>query len=167
MGAHPHRQIQRPSSLTPRNLDRVTTTTTRSIYIDAPVERVFDAVAHIDRFSEAVPNIREVEYLSDTRRGVGTRFKETREMRGREASSVLEVTEYEENERVRLVSNAGGTIWDTLFTTEQTRGGTELAMVMEARPHELLARISTPMIKGMVAKAIQADLNAVKEYCEA
>lgn len=87
-------------------------------------------------------------------------------MNGRVASTVLEVTEYEENERVRLISDAGGTIWDTLFTTEPRNGGTELAMVMEARPHTLLARISTPMIKGMVAKAIEADLDAVKEYCE-
>lgn len=142
------------------------TTTTRSITIAAPVERVFDAVAHIDRFSDAVPNIRDVEYLSDIRRGVGTRFKETREMNGREASSVLEVTEYEENKRVRLVSDAGGTVWDTLFTVQPANGETELAMVMEARPHTLLARVSTPMIKGMVAKAIQADLEAVKEYCE-
>lgn len=142
------------------------TTTTRSVIIGAPVERVFDAVAHSDRFSDAVPSIRDVEFLSDTRRGVGTRFKETREMNGRVASTVLEVTEYEENERVRLISDAGGTIWDTLFTTEPSNGGTELAMVMEARPHTLLARISTPMIKGMVAKAIEADLDAVKEYCE-
>lgn len=87
-------------------------------------------------------------------------------MNGREGSTVLEVTEYEENERVRIVSDAGGAIWDTLFTTRPTNDGTELAMAMEAKPHTLLARISTPMIKGMVTKAIQADLDAVKEYCE-
>ncbi|MGD2042659.1 MAG: SRPBCC family protein [Acidimicrobiia bacterium] len=142
------------------------TTATRSVIIAAPVEQVFDTVAHIDRFSEAVPAIREVEFLSETRRGVGARFKETREMNGREGSTVLEVTEYEENERVRIVSDAGGAIWDTLFTTRPTNDGTELAMAMEAKPHTLLARISTPMIKGMVTKAIQADLDAVKEYCE-
>lgn len=149
----------------PRSLDRVTTTN-RSIEIEAPVESVFDAVAHIDRFSEAVPSIREVEFLSEERRGVGTRFRETREMNGRETSSVLEVTDYAPNDRVRIVSDAGGAIWDTLFTTRATEAGTELGMVMEARPHTLLARISTPMIRGMVARAIEADLQAVKEYCE-
>ena len=142
------------------------TTTSRSISIDAPVARVFDTVAHIERFSEAVPSIKDVEFLSDERRGVGTRFKETREKNGREASTVLEVTEYVENGHVRIVSDAGGAIWDTLFTTRPAEGGTELGMVMEARPHRLLARISTPMIKGMVARAIEDDLEAVKEYCE-
>jgi uncharacterized membrane protein len=142
------------------------TTTSRSITIDAPVERVFDVVAHIERFSDAVPSIAEVEFLSDARRGVGARFKETREMNGRRASTVLEVTEYVDNERVRIISDAGGAIWDTLFTTLPAAGGTELGMVMEARPHRLLARISTPLIKGMVTRSIEADLEAVKEFCE-
>jgi carbon monoxide dehydrogenase subunit G len=142
------------------------TRTTRSIDIEAPVARVFEAVAHIDRFAEAVPSIRDVDFLSEERRGVGTRFKETREMNGREASTVLEVTEYVENDRVRILSDAGGTVWDTLFTTQPIETGTELGMVMEARPHTLLARISTPLIKGMVARAIEADLEAVKEFCE-
>lgn len=142
------------------------TTTISSITIAAPVEDVFDTVAHIDRFSEAVPSIREVEFLSEVRRGVGARFREIREMNGREGSTVLEVIEYEQNERVRIVSDAGGATWDTVFTTMPTTNGTELAMVMEAKPHTLLARISTPMIKGMVAKAIQSDLDAVKEFCE-
>lgn len=87
-------------------------------------------------------------------------------MNGRVASTVLEVTEYEENEKVRIVSDTGGAVWDTLFTTRPSDTGTELGMVMEARPHTLLARISTPMVKGMVARAIEADLEAVKEYCE-
>lgn len=134
--------------------------------IDAPVDRVFDTVAHIERFSEAVPHIKDVEFLSQVRRGVGTRFKETREMNGREGTTVLEVTEYVENERVRIVSDAGGAIWDTLFTTEPVGSGTELAMLMEARPHTLVARISTPMIRGLVAKGVAADLDAVKEFCE-
>lgn len=138
----------------------------RTVTIDAPVEEVFDAVAHIESFAKAVPHIKDVEFLSDVHEGVGARFKETREMNGRTGSTVLEVTEYEKNERVRLVSDAGGTVWDTIFTTRPTSGGTELALVMEARPHTFLARITTPMIKGVVAKGVAADLDAVKDYCE-
>lgn len=143
------------------------TTITRSMTIAAPVEAVFDTIAHVDRFAEAVPNVKDVEYLGETRRGVGTRFKETREIKGRVGTTVLEVTEYGENEKVRIVSDAGGTIWDTLFTVERFgEGTTQLGMVMEARPHTLFARISTPLVKGMVGKGIEADLVSVKEYCE-
>lgn len=40
-------------------------------------------------------------------------------------------------------------------------------MVMEARPYKTLARIVNPLISRAVAKAIESDLDAVKDYCEA
>jgi carbon monoxide dehydrogenase subunit G len=137
---------------------------TRSIA--APVARVFETVAHVDRFQEAVPHITDVEFLTETHSGVGTRFRETRLMRGREASTELEVTEYVPDERVRLVSDAGGTIWDTVFTVQADGAGTELSMVMDARPYKLTARVVNPMISRMLTKALEADMDAVKAYCE-
>jgi len=95
-----------------------------------------------------------------------TRFRETRVMKGREASTVLEVTEYESPRRIRLVSDEGGTIWDTVFTVAENESGSTLTMVMDARPHKFLARIMTPLMHRMVAKAIESDMDAVKEYCE-
>lgn len=135
--------------------------------IDAPVEQVFDTVAHIDRYAKAIPHITEVEFLTEQHEGVGTRFAETRVMRGRQATTTLEVTEYVENERVRLVADEGGTVWDTLFTFREAGSGTKLEMVMDARPHSLLARIVNPLTKGIIRKAIEGDMDAVKAYCEA
>ena len=40
-------------------------TTTRTIH--APLESVFEAVAHIERFQEVVPDIVNVEFLRETR----------------------------------------------------------------------------------------------------
>ena len=134
--------------------------------IAAPVDRVFATVAHIDRFQEAVPHITNVEFLTETRSGVGTRFRETRLMRGREASTELEVTEYVQDERVRLVSDGGGTVWDTVFTVQASGSGTELSMVMDARPYKLTARVVNPMISRMLTKALETDMDAVKAYCE-
>jgi uncharacterized membrane protein len=134
--------------------------------IAAPVDRVFATVAHIDRFQEAVPHITNVEFLTETRSGVGTRFRETRLMRGREASTELEVTEYVQDERVRLVSDAGGTVWDTVFTVQASGSGTELSMVMDARPYKLTALVVNPMISRMLTKALETDMDAVKAYCE-
>ena len=141
------------------------TTVTRTI--QAPIEQVFDAVAHIENFQKAVPAITNVEFLTETRRGVGTRFKETRLMGKREASTELEVTEYVENDRIRLVADAGGTIWDTVFTVKLADGGgVELSMVMDAKPYKLLAKFFNPLIKGMIQRHIEKDMDAVKEYCE-
>jgi uncharacterized protein YndB with AHSA1/START domain len=135
--------------------------------IDAPVERVFDVVSDISQFSQAIPHIVRVELLSERRSGVGTRFRETRRMGGREASTELEVTEYEPPQRVRIVSDTHGTIWDTVFTTTGVGGGTELRMVMDARAHKLLPRLLNPLVMWMIRKAIAGDMDAVKAYCEA
>lgn len=92
--------------------------------IDAPVDRVFRTVADVREFSAAVPDILGIEFLSETRSGVGTRFRETRRFGKREAATELEVTEYEMGQRVRIVSDAGGTVWDSLFTVRPADGGT-------------------------------------------
>ncbi|MEL6213999.1 MAG: SRPBCC family protein, partial [Pseudomonadota bacterium] len=66
--------------------------------IAAPVEQVFRTIADIENFAEAIPDIVNIEILSEAKTGVGARFRETRVMNGREANSVLEVTEYREND---------------------------------------------------------------------
>lgn len=90
--------------------------------INAPLDLVFQTVADIRNFSKAVPHIVNAEFLSDVESGVGTRFRETRLMRGKEATTELEVTEYSENEHIRIVADAGGTIWDSLFTVRTVDG---------------------------------------------
>ena len=140
------------------------TTVTR--VIDAPLGFVFRTVAEIDNFSNAISHIVDVEFLSDIHVGVGARFRETRSMMGREASTVLEVTEYVENARIRLVSDEGGTVWDSVFEVETVDQGTALTLTMDARPYTFRARIITPLIKPVVRRGLVNDMDAVKEYCE-
>jgi len=134
--------------------------------IAAPVDRVFSTVADIGNFSKAVPHIVRVEFLSEQKFGLGTRFRETRLMRGKEATTELEVTEFTENERIRLVADSHGTIWDTLFTVAAKDGKTLLTMDMEARAYKFLWRIMNALIFPMVRKAVEADMDSVKKYCE-
>ena len=79
-----------------------------SLDINAPVEAVFAALANIETFPYRAEAIAAVEFLSDQKHGVGTRFRETRIMNGREAVAELEVTEQVENERIRMVGTAIG-----------------------------------------------------------
>lgn len=142
-----------------------TTHVTRQIA--APPARVFDVVAHIENFADVIPEIVNVEFITDSHRGVGTRFRETRLMKKRQATTTLEVTEYVDNERIRLVADEGGTVWDTVFTVAPVADGTRLDMTMEARPHKLLARLMNPLIAPMIRKAVEKDMDRTKQYCEA
>ena len=137
--------------------------------IRAPAAAVFETVANATNYTKAVPEIVKVEFLTDQPSGAGTRFRETRVMGRREATTELEVTEYVANERIRLISDAGGTVWDTLFTVTPVEDGdaTRLDLVMEARPYRMLSRILVLLTKGIVAKAVARDMDAVKAHLEA
>lgn len=134
--------------------------------IEAPAGEVFETISDIRNFSKAVPDIVNVDFLSEKKLGVGTRFKETRELNGRKAATVLEVTEFVENDYIRIVSDTQGTIWDSLFTVSEKDHGCELILEIEARPYKLLSKTMVPLIKSFVRKAMEKDMDAVKDYCE-
>ena len=63
----------------------------------------------------------------------------------------------------------GGTVWDSLFTVVGVGEGgrrTRLELVMEARPYRLMARLLVPLMRRVVAKAVEGDMDAVKGWCE-
>jgi carbon monoxide dehydrogenase subunit G len=138
---------------------------TRTIHV--PVDVVFQTVADIRRFSQALPHVVKVEFLSEAKSGVGTRFRETRLMNGKEAVTELKVTEFVENDRVRLVADSHGTVWDTVFTVKPENERTLLTITMDARAYRLFARIINLLIGGMVKKGVERDMDLVKAFCEA
>ena len=140
------------------------TTVTRTI--DAPIELVFNTVADIRQFSLALPHVVKFEFLSDVTSGLGTRFRETRLMNGKETITELEITEYVENDRVRIVADSHGTVWDTTFDVMSEGGKTTLTLTMDAKAYKLLSKLMNPLIKGMIKKAVEKDMDLVKVFCE-
>ena len=135
--------------------------------IDAPINLVFQTVADERRLSQVLPHIVNVEFLSDVRAGVGTRFRETRLMNGKEATTELEVTEFVENEHVRLVTTDSlGTTWDTVFAVTADNGGTKLTMTMDARADKWLAKVFVFVIRSMIKRAVERDMDLVKRFCD-
>jgi hypothetical protein len=134
--------------------------------INAPVDVVFSTIADIRQFSKAIPHIVDFEILSDVKSGVGTRFCEVRLMRGKEAWTALEITEYIQDERVRIVADSHGTVWDTVFSVKAANGKTELVITMSAKAHKFLPKMINPLVKGIIKKAIAKDMDFVKVFCQ-
>ena len=134
--------------------------------IDAPAAVVFDAVANIENLPNTVEEIEKTEILSETKRGVGTRFRETRRNKGKAIVTELEVTEYEQDRRVRMVAESHGTVWDTIFVVEPDGDKSELRIVMDARAERIFVRIMNRLVMGMVAKSVERHLAQVKRWCE-
>lgn len=134
--------------------------------INAPIDLVFKTVSDINNFSKARTNIIKIEFLSEIKSGVGARFKETRLMNGKEAITELEVTEFVEGEHIRFVADSHGTVWDSIFTVKPIDEKTDLELIMDAKASNFMANMMNKMIKGMIEKALEKDMDAVKIYCE-
>ena len=142
------------------------TSTTVTTTIAAPVDHVFRTISDLESFERAIPHIVGIEFLSARRSGVGTRFRETRVSSGKEATTELEITECVANERIRMVTDSHGTIWDSVFTVRQVPGGTELAVTLEAKAHQLVAKLTAPLVMPLIRGHIESDLEMLKRYCE-
>jgi len=135
--------------------------------INAPSEAIFRAVSDIDNLPNTNPDIVGIEFLTEQRSGVGTRFRETRRMKkGKELVTELEVTEYDPAGRVRMVADTHGTIWDTVFTVTPSGTGAVLVIEMDCRAHKLLPKLLNPLFKGLFRRGIEKHLDDLKTYCE-
>jgi uncharacterized protein YndB with AHSA1/START domain len=144
-------------------------TTVRLIrQIAASPDRVFEAASDIRRFPEMNPDVVAVEFLTEQHSGVGTRFRETRRMKNREMVTELEVTEYDPaRRRIRMVTDMGGTVWDTVFEVGSASGGAEIRVQMDCRAHKLLPKLLNPLLKGFFRRGMVAHMDAFTAWCEA
>lgn len=71
-----------------------------SCEIAAPRSEVFAAFADLTNLENTVKAITQVELLTEGPIGVGTRFKETRVMFGKEASEIMEITQFKPHELI-------------------------------------------------------------------
>ena len=137
--------------------------------IAASTETVFGVVTDIESLPKSNPDVTRVEFLTEQRTGAGTRFRETRENRGRVVVTELELTECVEFERARFLSDMGGTLWDTTFRFRPAAGDsrqTELEIELDAKPHKFLARILNPFVMGMVRRGMRSHIDSLARYCE-
>lgn len=137
------------------------------VLIHAAPEVVFAAVADIPNLPDVSAEVTAIEILSAQSSGVGTRFRETRTVRGKAMLTELEVTEYQAPQRIRMVTDSHGTIWDTLFTVERVGGEVRLSLHMDARAHKILPRLLNPLLKRIFRRGIEKHLATVKRHCEA
>lgn len=134
--------------------------------IAAPLDRVFQTVSNIERYAEAIPRIENFNFLSAKRTGIGTRFRETRVVKGREHVTEREITEFVPNESVRFVADRHGTVWDSTYRVSRASGATQLELTTQASAHKLLPWLVNPLRKFFYRRALEAEMTALKAYCE-
>lgn len=140
-----------------------------SQHINAPVNLVFDVFSDIENIQEQIEGITQVEILSDITHGVGTRWRETRVMFGREATEEMEISKFAENQSYEVVASSRGMDYHTIYTFNEIDGGTLVEMVFSGKPLTLSAKLMTPigsLFQGAARKALEDDMNNLKVVCE-
>lgn len=138
--------------------------------IDAPAAEVFARSVDLERWAETISGITRVEKLTDGPVGVGTRFRETRVMMGKEAVEEMEFAAIEPGSSYALRCESCGCLFESTMSFSPVSRGTRVSLVTESTPQTLMAKITGPifgpMMKKMMLKCLQQDLADLKNACE-
>ena len=140
--------------------------------INAPIEKVWQTITEIEKSVDVIDGIKKIEVLNKPKSGLkGFKWRETREMFGKEATEVMWVTEEDEPNSYHVRAESHGSIYLTTMSLEQTGDGVDLAMEFEGQTQSIGAKIMWGltgwMFKRSTVKALEKDLADIKAHCEA
>ncbi len=139
-------------------------------HFQAPIKTVFERLTNFADAPRVVRGIKNLEVLTPGPVGLGTRFRETRVMFGREAVEELEVTRWEPPNLYEVSTNSHGAAYQSTFTLNETRGGTEVRLDFVATPQTLAAKVMSVVMRPMMGKVMQEcakDLDDMAAEAEA
>jgi carbon monoxide dehydrogenase subunit G len=135
--------------------------------IAARPEKVWTIITDLDHTTETLSGVQRVERIDDgSDFGVGTRWRETRTMFGREATEQMEVTAVEPGRSYTVVAANGTTTYASVLRVQPAAGGTShLSMTFGARPSGAVASILAATLGRLVQrttrKMLQRDLDDI------
>ncbi|MDV5146190.1 SRPBCC family protein [Streptomyces sp. SBC-4] len=134
--------------------------------------RVWEAITDLRDMPRVLSGVEKVEVLTEGGFGVGTRWRETRRMLGKEATEEMTVTECVPPDRYVTVADSHGMHYvSELILKADGDGGTTLRMTFSARPASdrtpgfvtrLLARFGAKAVAKALAKDLTDIANAVE-----
>ena len=131
--------------------------------LSAPPDRVFAILTDLDGAAENVRAIVRLEKLTPGPTRVGTRWRETRKMFGREASVVMEFKRLDPPRRIEVTAGKPGCAYLSVFElVPDGAGRTRVTMTFSAEATGVMAWLMKPlgaMLKGTMRKAMEADFD--------
>ncbi len=138
--------------------------------VAAPLPAVFAAFTDFANAPTRVADIIRVEVLTAGPVGVGTSFKETRKMFGKECTETMTVTAFEPDRLVELSAGSCGAVFTTRFTFEPDGGKTRVRVAFRSKAVSLVAKLLTPLAfltVGMIKKCVAGDVAKLGAAVEA
>ncbi len=138
--------------------------------IQAAPEPVFDVFADLRNAGDRITDIISIEVLGDAPIGVGTKWRETRKVFGKEHTEEMEIMAFNRPEGYKVEAESSGSHYRTEFSFEPEGDGTKVTMTFGAVPLTLFAKIISffmgPMMRKTLAQCMERDMDDLKSYLE-
>lgn len=137
---------------------------TESIRIAAPVTRVFDAWAQLERAGEYRSAVVERRRLTAGPVGNGSRFRAVDRWPGSETAYIVEITAFDRPERIAAtMSDPVGGGWDAIFVT--VAEVTELTFACTLQPSGLRGLL-LPLLAPLLRREARQALVGFRDWVE-
>lgn len=137
----------------------------RSEWIARPPQVVFDFITTADNAPKVVPSVKSMAKLTDGPVRVGTRYRETRMMNGKEESTELEVVAYDPHERYAMKNQTSGIETVYRYTFHPQAGGTRVDLVCEVRAGGI-KKLFVPLVVAVLKREDGDHLQRLKKALE-
>lgn len=137
--------------------------------VAAPPDVVFRAATDFAGAPGRIRAIKRVKVLTEGPVRVGTRFEETREMFGREATETMEVTSLDPPRSYVLGAESHGCRYRSELRFEPEGSGTRVTMSFAAEPLTFFSKVMGVLMAPMAKKIAQEcgrDLDDLAAHCE-
>jgi carbon monoxide dehydrogenase subunit G len=138
-------------------------------HVEAPPERVFELATDLENAAERVQGIKKMELLTEGPVGVGTRFRETRVMMGRDATEEMEITAFDPPRSYEVGAESHGCRYHSVIQFTPVGSGTEIEFTFQATPLTMAAKLMAVAFKPMmntIVKCLEQDLDDLKAAAE-
>ncbi|MER2491090.1 hypothetical protein [Catenovulum sediminis] len=142
-----------------------------AININVHKELVWKVICDVEDSINVISNILSVKLHHKPSNGlVGLKWTESRLMFGKEAEETMWITEALENSYYCTRAESHGSVYLTKLSVETVHGSTWLSIQFTGYPQSFFAKcmycLMKPFMQRPMIKALQQDLEDIKEYCE-
>ena len=137
-----------------------------SISIPRPPQEVFEIVSTPENIPKFDSSVVKVERIGNDPLGVGTRFRGTSKVMGRNFDWTAEVVEHDPPRRSTSKSVEGKLDFTVSMTCEPEDGGTRLTQRIEAATGlgGIFGRVGDSLVQRTQARTVRANLESLAEY---
>ena len=136
-----------------------------SEWIPRSPKEVFDFITSSDNAPKVVQSVKSMVKLSEGPVRIGTRYRETRLMNGKEQHAELEVAAYEPNQKYAMKNVTDGIETVYRYTFHPEADGTRVDLVCEVKAGGL-KKLMLPLVASILKKEDGDHLQRLKKALE-